>query len=73
MTPLRTLHRALIRWRYRLANIYDHGEELNRRVAVECKLLAAAAGKRPLPDRDECKRLAYELGIPTWARIDPDD
>lgn len=35
---------------------------LNRRVEVECYLLACAAGKYPLPDKDKCRSLALKLG-----------
>jgi hypothetical protein len=58
---------SLIRWRYRLLGIWDRGDDLNRRVAVEARLLATAEGKRPPPDRDECRALAYKLGVPSWA------
>ncbi|MFP4538874.1 MAG: hypothetical protein ACLFPA_11305 [Dichotomicrobium sp.] len=40
----------------------------DRRVDVERALLAAAAGKRPLPDADECRHLALKLGIPSRSR-----
>lgn len=61
----------LIRWRYRLASIHDRGDDLNRRVVVESRLLAAAEGTRELPDRDECRELAYRLAVPSWARRMP--
>jgi hypothetical protein len=35
-----------------------------RRVRVEQRLLDAASGKQPLPDRDECRALAHILGVP---------
>lgn len=55
------LHRLRARWRL----IVNHGDELNRRVAVENVLLAVAAEKRPLLSQAECKALAYKLGVPT--------
>lgn len=53
------------RWRL----FKNTGNELKRRVRVENALLEAAAGKRELPDAEECRRLAYELGIPDRDRI----
>lgn len=38
---------------------------LNRRAAVEEVLLRAAAGKAPLPTREDCRALALQLGVPT--------
>lgn len=58
----------LSRQRYRLASIRDREDALNRRAAVEARLLDAASGKRPLPDRKECQELAFKLGVPSWAR-----
>ncbi len=46
-------------------------EDLNRRVEVEQHLLDAATGKRPLPDADTCKALAYRLGVPDELRNGP--
>jgi len=40
-------------------------ESLNRRADVENRLHAAAIGKAPLPDADECLRLSNKLGMPT--------
>lgn len=55
------------RWRYRWINFMDGADSLSRRVTVEQVLLDCANGKRPTPDRDECRILAYKLGVP--ARI----
>lgn len=55
--------RLKARWRI----LRHHGDELNRRVEVENVLLAVAAGKRPMLTKEECKALAYKLGVPTWA------
>ena len=41
----------------------DYAAELNRRCEVEEALRAAAAGKRALPDAQECRLLANKLGI----------
>lgn len=49
-------------WRWRI--IRHHGDELNRRVTVEQYLLACYEGKKPLPNKDKCKELAFKLGIP---------
>jgi hypothetical protein len=54
----------LHRLRARLRIIRNHGDELNRRVEVENVLLAVAKEKRPLLTPDECKALAYKLGMP---------
>jgi len=40
------------------------GNALNRRVTVENYLLDAAIGRKPLPDADKCRELAYKLGTP---------
>jgi hypothetical protein len=55
------LDRLRARWRI----VRDHGDELNRRVEVENVLLAVASGKREALTRDECRSLAYRLGVPT--------
>jgi hypothetical protein len=57
-SPWMTRMRA--RWRI----IRNHGDELNRRVTVENVLLAVAAGKRPMLTQEECRQLAYKLGMP---------
>ena len=41
------------------------GDHLNRRVEVENVLLACAAGKRPMLTREECRALAFKLGVPS--------
>ena len=43
----------------------NSGDDLNRRVEVENVLLNVAAGKRPMLTKDECRKLAYKLGIPS--------
>lgn len=39
-------------------------EDFVRRIKVETRLREASTGERPLPDPDECERLADELDIP---------
>jgi hypothetical protein len=51
------------RWRLRIRLVWRSGEELNKRVEVENVLLAVAAGKRPALNPDECRRLAFKLGL----------
>ena len=53
--------RALIRWWYCLLTYRDYVHELNRRVAVEQKLLDMFHGKRPTPDHETCRQLARDL------------
>lgn len=50
-----------LRARYRI--IRDHGHYLNQRARVEQHLHDCAAGKRPLPNARECRKLALRLGI----------
>ena len=52
------------RLRYRWYLLRDHGKELNRRVEVENVLLAVWRGKRDMLTQEECKELAYKLGVP---------
>lgn len=54
-----------IRLFYRWRMWRNSADELNRRVEVENVLLNVASGKRPMLTKDECKKLAYKLGIPT--------
>lgn len=54
-------YRLQARWRI----VVNHGDELNRRVTVENVLLNVASGKRPMLTKEECRQLAYKLGIPT--------
>ena len=58
MTKLQRLRALFSLWR-------RYPDHLNRRVDVENRLLMAASGKQPLPDADECRRLAYKLGVPS--------
>jgi hypothetical protein len=62
MNLRRRIRRLVYLWKI----FRDTGSELNRRVDVENRLWAAYSGKKPLPDREECKRLALKLGIPDW-------
>lgn len=55
------LRRIYARWHI----IRHHGDQLNRRVEVENILLAVASGKRPPLTPDECRALAYRLGVPS--------
>jgi len=55
---------ALTRLRYRWKQWRDMPALLNRRASVEQRLFDAASGKNPLPDADECRRLALKLGTP---------
>lgn len=55
----------LIRLRARWRIVINHGDELNRRVEIENVLLKVAAGKRPALSQDECRQLAYRLGVPS--------
>lgn len=54
----------LRRLRYRIAKFRGFGQELQRRGAVEAELFDMAAGKKPLPTADDCRRLALKLGVP---------
>lgn len=42
----------------------DYWKALNRRVEIEQILLEMAAGKQPLPTREDCFVLAMKLGTP---------
>lgn len=55
------LHRLRYRWRL----IRNHGDELKRRVAVEQVLFDVARGKRGMLTQEECRALAYKLGVPS--------
>ena len=46
-------------------------DDLNRRSRVEAHLFDCAAGKRPLPTPDDCRRLALDLGVPEEYRLPP--
>ena len=57
---LKILHRIAQRIRYTL----HQGQELNRRVEIENYLIRIANGDAPLPTRDDCRILAFKLGVP---------
>jgi len=44
---------------------------LNRRVSIETILLDMSQGRRPLPDKEECRILALKLGTPKeeWSQL----
>lgn len=58
------LYRMQARWRV----FRNSGDQLNRRVEVENILLSVYSGKRPMLTQDECRELAYKLGIPSAVR-----
>lgn len=55
------IYRLRARWRI----IRNSGDMLNRRVEVEQVLLDVARGKRGPLSPEECKALAYKLGVPS--------
>jgi len=61
---LERLVRRFVRWKYIIQTHKDHAARLNRSVEVENVLLACASGKREMASRDECRALAYKLGVP---------
>jgi len=58
------IYRACARWRW----IRSYEKSLNERAKVEQELLDCAAGRRPLPDQDQCRQWAVRLGVPSWWR-----
>lgn len=58
----------LYRWKVRCRILFHHADELNRRVEVENVLLNVAKGKRPPPTPEECRMLAYKLGMPNESK-----
>ena len=59
--------KRVIRWRrwwYCLGTISSYADRLNRSSEVESVLLAVATGKRGPLTPDECRTLAYKLGVP---------
>lgn len=64
--PKRYLQKLRDHWRTWRNTSHD----LNRRVTVENRLWAAAAGDRPPPDANECRDLALKLGVPDSYRRD---
>lgn len=48
-----------------VASFKNHVDSLNRRAEVETTLLAVYAGKRGGLSRDECRKLAVKLGVPS--------
>ena len=58
----------LRRLHYRVERFKSYGAEINRRAAVEAELFDMAAGKKPLPGADDCRRLAIKLGVPDECR-----
>lgn len=53
---------------WRLLNLKDGYHELNRRAAVEQQLWLAASGKTPMPDRQQLREWALQLGVPSEFR-----
>lgn len=54
----------LFRIKARLRLIFNHGEELNRRIDIESELFKMATGKKPLPSPYDCRIMAIKLGTP---------
>ena len=44
------------------ALVKDYANEINKRVPVEQRLLDSANGSKPLPDKEECLKMARILG-----------
>ncbi len=42
--------------------VKEYEEEINKRVPVEQRLLDSANGSKPLPDKEECLKMARILG-----------
>lgn len=61
---LERLVRRFVRWKYVVLTYRDYAARLNRSVEVESVLLACAAGKRDMLSKEECRQLAYKLGVP---------
>ena len=62
----RRLERFVGRWMW----LREYEISLNRRAEVEQELFDAARGKRPLPDAEQCRKLAVRLGVPDkWKDI----
>lgn len=59
MTAPWWLYRLRVRWRM----WRNTGSDLNRRVEVENVLLSVASGKRGPLSKDECRELAFTLGV----------
>ena len=56
-----------LRSRWRLAAMLD--KEFRRRVQVEEELMLRASGAKPLPNAEDCRRMAVKLGVPEdWKR-----
>lgn len=59
--------RHLLRaWWWKLRFLRSYAVSLKRRAEVEQRLLDAANGKAPVPDAQECRRLALKLGDPSF-------
>ena len=52
--------RIVCRWRW----LKEYEASLNRRAEVETELFDVYSGRRPLPDKDQCRRWAVKLGCP---------
>ncbi len=61
---LERLVRRFVRWKYVVLTYRDYAARLNRSVEVENVLLACAAGKRDALSKEECRLLAYKIGVP---------
>lgn len=58
------MKRQLVRFYYWWRFHRDYEAGLNRRAGVESELFECAAGKRPLPDQQQCRAWAIKLGVP---------
>lgn len=55
----------LRRIKYKISLFNSLEDILNRRAEVENELYEIARGKRELPTREDCHRMAVRLGVPT--------
>lgn len=53
--------RRLYCWYYAIRSVRNLALRFNRCTDVERVLLDAANGKRPLPDKNECRQLTFQL------------
>lgn len=54
------------RWLQLLRNFRNYPKELNRRAKVEQQMWDCYHGKAELPDKEQLRLWALELGVPEW-------
>ena len=60
--------RRIVRFKYVFLTYKDYADMLNRVADAQNTLMRVYSGKQDNLSREECRKLANKLGVPSWAQ-----